>query len=250
MLDINSVIIFGGNGKIGSRITNFLLKKSFKVVVISRSKNSAIELNVNKNLIHLNADMTIQSSLDKALSSAYDFLGDLSSVVFSSSYRPNLQNHSSFENITPWIDSVTKNALSIYTPLSRLIPFALKNKFCTSFINISSIYGLVAPDFTIYDGTDLGTESDYVYNKSASISLFKYFASKYGVDGLRFNSIAPGGFKDSQSETFVNRYSSKVPTGRMAAYEDICELIYLLSQKSSSYLNGSCIPLDGGWTCR
>ena len=247
---MNSVIIFGGNGKIGSRITNFLLKKGFKVVVISRSKNSAIELDVNRNVIHLNADITNQSSLDNVLSTTYEFLGDLSSVIFSSSYRPNLLNHSSFEDITPWIDSVTKNALSIYTPLTRLIPYSLKNKFCTSFINISSIYGLVAPDFTIYNGTNLGTESDYAYNKSASISIFRYFASKYGIDGLRFNSIAPGGFKDSQTETFVNQYASKVPTGRMGAYEDICELIYLLSHNSSSYLNGCCIPLDGGWTCR
>lgn len=247
---MNSVIIFGGNGKIGSRITNFLLKKGFKVVVISRSKNSAIELDINKNFIHLNADITNQSSLDNVLSTAYEFLGNLSSVVFSSSYRPNLHNHSSFEDITPWIDSVTKNALSIYTPLTRLIPFSLKNKFCTSFINISSIYGLVAPDFSIYNGTTLGTESDYAYNKSASISIFRYFASKYGVDGLRFNSIAPGGFKDSQTETFVNQYASKVPSGRMGTYEDICELIYLLCHKSSSYLNGCCIPLDGGWTCR
>lgn len=122
-----------------------------------------------------------------------------------------------------------------------------------SIIQTASIYGIVAPDQRIYKGSfyidrPINTPAVYSTSKAAVIGLTKYLSTYLAIKGIRVNTLTPGGVESGQNETFKQRYSERIPLGRMAcADEMVCALIYLASD-ASSYVTGQNIIVDGGLT--
>ena len=85
----------------------------------------------------------------------------------------------------------------------------MKAKGGGAIINLSSIYGVVAPDFSIYEGTEMTMPAAYSAIKGGIISLTRYIATYYGGYNVRSNSISPGGIFDNQPESFVEKYTKK-----------------------------------------
>lgn len=124
-----------------------------------------------------------------------------------------------------------------------------------SIINVSSIYGVVGPDQRIYEGSfygDMGgainTPLIYSVTKGAVISLTKYLATYWGPSGIRINTLTPGGVSSGQNSVFNQKYSSRVPLGRMAEAEEMVGALLFLASDASSYVNGHNLIVDGGWT--
>jgi NAD(P)-dependent dehydrogenase (short-subunit alcohol dehydrogenase family) len=121
-----------------------------------------------------------------------------------------------------------------------------------SIINVSSIYGLVAPDFRIYSqktaGRGLGTPAAYSAAKAGVIGLTKYLASYYGDKNVRVNCVTPGGIYDNQDKQFVKKYTLRVPLGRMAEKDEVTGAIIYLASDLASYVTGENIIVDGGLT--
>ena len=122
-----------------------------------------------------------------------------------------------------------------------------------SIIQISSIYGILAPDQRIYENSKLNgspIESPAVYSatKSAVIGLTKYLATYWASDGIRVNSLTPGGIFSGQNETFLKNYSNRVPMGRMADPNEIVGGIIYLASDASTYVTGANLVIDGGLT--
>jgi NAD(P)-dependent dehydrogenase (short-subunit alcohol dehydrogenase family) len=120
-------------------------------------------------------------------------------------------------------------------------------------VNTLSIYGIVAPDQRIYEGSEylgrpINTPAIYSASKAGLWGLTQYLASYWGAQGVRVNAITPGGVFSGQNETFVRNYSQRVPLGRMASREDIVNGMLFLASDASSYLNGHNLVVDGGWT--
>jgi NAD(P)-dependent dehydrogenase (short-subunit alcohol dehydrogenase family) len=120
-------------------------------------------------------------------------------------------------------------------------------------VNTLSIYGIVAPDQRIYEGSEyegraINTPAIYSASKAGLWGLTQYLASYWGGRGVRVNAITPGGVFSGQNETFVRNYSQRVPLGRMAQREDIVNGMVFLASDASSYLNGHNLVVDGGWT--
>lgn len=126
----------------------------------------------------------------------------------------------------------------------------MKEKRYGSIINISSIQGIVGPDFTLYEGTDMDAPPDYFFHKAGIINLTKYFASKLGPYNIRVNAVSPGGLYSGQNEKFVERYNKKTFLGRMAKGEDIKGVIVFLASDASFYITGANIIVDGGYTAK
>ena len=120
-------------------------------------------------------------------------------------------------------------------------------------VNIASVYGVVAPDQRIYEGSDypdlggaINTPAVYSTTKAAVIGLTRYLAAYWGQAGIRVNAISPGGVASGQNETFQQNYSRRVPMGRMAKGEEIEGALVYLASDASSYVTGQNIVVDGG----
>jgi NAD(P)-dependent dehydrogenase (short-subunit alcohol dehydrogenase family) len=118
-----------------------------------------------------------------------------------------------------------------------------------SIINISSIYGVVSNDPTIYEGTDMVQPPTYNFVKAGMINYTRYLACYYGKHGVRANCISPGGYFNNQPRPFVEQYSRRVPLGRMLDNSDIQGAVVFLASDASNYVTGANLMVDGGWTC-
>ena len=120
-----------------------------------------------------------------------------------------------------------------------------------SIVQTSSIYGLMGPDQRIYEGSfylgrQINTPAVYSASKAAVLGLTRYLATYWAPQGIRVNSLVPGGTESGQNEEFMRRYSARVPMGRMArAHEIVGALLYLASD-ASSYVTGQSLVVDGG----
>ena len=110
------------------------------------------------------------------------------------------------------------------------------------------MYGVVAPDFTVYDGTGLTSPVAYSAIKGGLIHFTKYLASYFGPHGIRVNAVSPGGVFDSQHSIFVSNYERKVPLRRMAVPADMAGPVAFLLSDEASYITGQNLIVDGGWT--
>jgi NAD(P)-dependent dehydrogenase (short-subunit alcohol dehydrogenase family) len=117
-----------------------------------------------------------------------------------------------------------------------------------SIINISSIYGVVANDPGLYAGTGMKQPPSYNFVKAGMINYTRYLASYYGRQGVRANCISPGGYFNSQPESFVEAYESRVPLGRMMSNDDLKGAVVFLASDASNYVTGQNLLVDGGWT--
>lgn len=119
-----------------------------------------------------------------------------------------------------------------------------------SIINIGSIYGLVGPDFPMYEGTDVTPPLFYAYDKAGMVGVTRYLASALGRSGVRVNCLCPGGLYSGQEPDFVDAYAARVPLGRMATETDVTGALVFLASDASRYVTGVTLPVDGGWTAR
>lgn len=120
-----------------------------------------------------------------------------------------------------------------------------------SIVNVASIYGVVGPEFPIYEGTSMTTPAFYAYDKGGMIAFTRYLACLLGPYGVRANCLTPGGLRTpDQPMSFVEAYESRVPLGRLAGPEDIKGPVVFLASDASAYVTGINLPVDGGWTAR
>jgi NAD(P)-dependent dehydrogenase (short-subunit alcohol dehydrogenase family) len=139
--------------------------------------------------------------------------------------------------------------LNAYALLSRKVALKMiENAIKGSIINFGSIYGIVGNDFTIYEDTGLTSPMAYAAIKGGIINLSRYLASYFGKYGIRINSLCPGGIFNNQNETFVENFSKKCPLKRMGNAEEIAAPVLFLASDASSYITGSTLIVDGGWT--
>lgn len=120
-----------------------------------------------------------------------------------------------------------------------------------SIVQTSSIYGILASDKRIYEGSfylgrQIGNPGVYSTSKAAVVGLTRYLAAHWADQGIRVNTLAPGGVESGQNETFKQRYSARVPLGRMARGEEMVGTLIYLASDASSYVTGQTLVVDGG----
>jgi len=121
-----------------------------------------------------------------------------------------------------------------------------------SIINVSSMYGLVSPDLRVYETPQGSNPPHYGAAKAALLQLTRYLAVEYGREGIRVNAIAPGPFPSGQVQLddpdFVKRLEARVPLGRIGNAHELAGPVVFLASDASSYVTGTTLVVDGGWT--
>lgn len=116
-----------------------------------------------------------------------------------------------------------------------------------SVINISSIYGIVGPDMSLYADTAMGNPAAYAASKGALVQLTRWLATNLAPT-IRVNAISVGGVWRNQAESFHTRYVARTPLQRMAVEEDLKGAAAYLASDLSAYVTGHNLVVDGGWT--
>ena len=125
---------------------------------------------------------------------------------------------------------------------------AMRAQGSGTLINLASIYGIVGPDFSVYDNTPMTMPAGYAAIKGGLVNLTRYLAAYYGPHGVRVNTVSPGGIFDNQPAPFVEAYERKVPLRRMGRPADIAPSIVFLLSDAARYISGHNLVVDGGWS--
>jgi NAD(P)-dependent dehydrogenase (short-subunit alcohol dehydrogenase family) len=146
---------------------------------------------------------------------------------------------------------VDVNVCGVFLPC-KVFGTGMVDRRAGSIINVASTYALVGPDPAIYrrdDGTIAFTKSPaYSASKGAVVALTRHLAAAWGESGVRVNALCPGGVDNSQPDYFRRSYSRRTPLGRMADPADYRGAIVFLADSASSYMTGSVLVIDGGYT--
>jgi NAD(P)-dependent dehydrogenase (short-subunit alcohol dehydrogenase family) len=121
-----------------------------------------------------------------------------------------------------------------------------------SIVNIGSLYASVSPDPHFYDhlagSVPFLKSPAYGASKAAVVNLSKFFATHWAGRGVRVNTLSPGGVLAGQDDRFKDKYSARVPLGRMAVEDDLKGPLVFLASSASSYVTGHELRVDGGFT--
>ncbi len=148
------------------------------------------------------------------------------------------------QSIDTWRRAMEVNLTAPFHLSQLFAPMLKKNK--GNIINISSIYGEFAPDWTIYKNTKMENPVAYSVSKGGLNQLTKYLA-KVLAPHIRVNAISPGGIYRNQEKIFIKKYKMKVPLKRMAVESDLNGAAVYLASNLSDYVTGQIIRVDGGW---
>ena len=236
------IIITGGNGLLGSVIVDRIkLEGAFCI-------NFEINHKTNDNLSNVECDITDQNSINSALKLVIEKYNRIDGLV-NNAYPRTKDWGRKFEEIEleSWIKNIDWQ-LNSYFYLSQQVAIMMEKQKSGSIVNMASMYGVIGPDFTVYEGTDMTMPAGYSAIKGGLINLTRYIASYLGPKNIRVNSVSPGGILDNQNEVFVQNYIKKVPMRRMGNPDDIAPSVSFLLSDDSKYITGQNLIIDGGWT--
>jgi NAD(P)-dependent dehydrogenase (short-subunit alcohol dehydrogenase family) len=245
-----TALVTGGAGLIGREIVKALHEFGAAVYIADVHEDKVAELLNDKRIKYVHLDITSEESIHKAVDSVVNDSGNID--IFVNSAYPRTHNWGlKFENIPleAWKQNVDSQLGGCFCCCQKVAEI-MKSRSGGSIINLGSMYGVVGPDFTIYEGTEMTMPAAYSAIKGGTIALTRYLATYYAKYKIRANAISPGGIFDNQAPAFVEKYSRKTPLGRMGYPEDIAGAVVFLASDASSYVTGHNLMVDGGWTAQ
>lgn len=150
------------------------------------------------------------------------------------------------QTVEAWEEALRVNLTSAFV-IAQETKKSLENSGKGSIIFFNSIYGIIAHDSRLYEGTDMRFPIGYSAAKGALLQLTRQLSVSFAPK-VRVNSISPGGVWRNQAKVFHERYVEKTPLKRMATEEDLKGAIAYLASDLSQYVTGHNLVVDGGWT--
>jgi NAD(P)-dependent dehydrogenase (short-subunit alcohol dehydrogenase family) len=257
------VVITGGLGKLGRAYSVALSQQGARVAIVDQDCSADRQallrdhLSSDKILV-LEGDVTNRSSLENVLAKvttrweAPHVL--VNNAAIDSPPDASVHDNSYFELYSEqtWDDVMRVNIKGAFL-CCQVFGSEMAKLNRGSIINVSSIYGMVAPDQSLYAyrrerGEAFFKPAAYSVSKSALLNLTRYLGVYWAKQRVRVNTITLAGVADRQDREFLNGYCSRIPLGRMAEPEDYIGPLTFLASDASAYMTGSNLVVDGGWT--
>ena len=256
-----NVLLTGAAGIIGRRLSERLAGEGANLILIDidekRLDDLIWKIKSDNNVIAkaYAVDLTCEETLIKILKEVEDEFKTID-VLFSNAagktkdLKEFFKPYRECESKT-WKEIMDVNLNSMFYITRFVGDNMIKNKTQGTIVMTSSIYGILGVDDRIYEGSnymdcEINTPAIYSTTKAGIIGLCRYLATYWGKNGIRVNAIAPGGVFSGQNQQFQDKYSARVPLGRMAEVEEIIEPMMFLGSKKASYINGQVLVVDGG----
>jgi NAD(P)-dependent dehydrogenase (short-subunit alcohol dehydrogenase family) len=254
-------VVTGGAGILGQAFCNGLAQAEAKVAVIDIKNEEACEVAEKlKNLYGIDAigvgcDVASSDSVDNMMSVVLDSFGEVNILLNNAASKSGdlKEFFAPFEeySLDQWRQVMAVNIDGMFLMAKAVGKQMLSQGKGGSIIQTASIYGVVAPDNRIYEGseyigTTINTPAVYSASKAAVIGLTKYLSTYWAEKGIRVNTISPGGVESGQNEAFIEKYSNRVPIGRMGKPQELVGAVLYLASDASSYVTGQNIIIDGG----
>ncbi len=257
------VVITGGMGQLGRQFSVSLADQGARVAVFDvNASPKRVEERFgprkdDDNLRFFSADITERSSLENALAGLEKEWGPprglVNNAALDSPPGSPARENGPFETYpeSSWDEVMEVNVKGVFLTC-QVIGGAMSEAGTGSVVNICSTYGVVSPDQRIYEyrareGTPFFKPVAYCASKSALLNMTRYLAT-YWAPRVRVNTLTLGGVFNDQDEKFLEGYESRVPMGRMAREDEYNGAITFLLSDASSYMTGSNLVMDGGWT--
>ena len=254
------VVVTGGAGLLGQVFCQALVDVGAHVAIVDLNLESAetVAKRINKSeaqkVVAVGSDITSPESVTRMVANVVKQLGRIDVLVNNAASKGSSLDafFESFEDysLKTWREVMSVNIDGLFL-VAQAVGKQMKKQGGGSIIQTSSIYGVVAPDQRIYEGSEyngrpINTPAVYSASKSAVNGLTNYLATYWASSKIRVNSLTPGGIASGQNSEFNKKYSNRVPLGRMGeATELVGALIYLASD-ASSYVTGQNLIVDGG----
>ncbi len=237
-------LVTGGAGHIGSAIAEALAECGASVVCLDLPGVHVLPAFCTP----FGCDLTDTRQVLYAPERVAGIFGRLDILVNCAAYLdgPGLDVPFEQQTMDAWDRSLAVNLRAAFALTQACAPM-LKASGHGSIINVASIYGMVGPDWRLYDGTGMGNAAAYAASKGGLLQLTRWLATTLAPE-VRVNAISPGGVARGQDPAFVERYCARTPLGRMATEDDMKGAAAFLASDASAYVTGQNVAVDGGWS--
>lgn len=255
MLKEKIVIVTGGAGLIGKEFIKAIIEQEGIAIIadINTELGNQIKNELSKQLNtekidFVQLDITSKSSINNMIEFVDKKYKKIDALV-NNAYPRNTNYGRGFFDVeySDFVENTGLNLGGYFTTSQQMAKYFTTQGY-GNIINISSIYGVVAPKFEIYENTPMTMPVEYAAIKSGLIHLTKYMAKYFKGLNIRVNTLSPGGIFDNQNEVFLKKYKAECSIKGMLDKSDLKgTLVYLLSDMSK-YVNGQNIIVDDGFT--
>jgi len=259
-----TAIITGAAGLLGKQFCLALAQAGANVVMADLEKKPVLENEVEFREMGLNAlalevDVSDPDSTKSMVERALTVFGSVDVLVNSAALDPKFdsagvsaQGANAFESFSldAWRQALDVNLTGMFlSSQAAVVPMLKQGQGVI--VNICSMYGLVGPDQRLYerpDGTRQFKPVYYSTTKAGVLGFTRYLATYYAGKNIRVNALTPGGVFNDHDEVFTTQYSARTVLGRMANLDEMNGAMLFLCSDASSYMTGSNLVVDGGWT--
>ncbi len=255
MLESKVVIVTGGAGLLGREFIKTVVKHNGIAVIADISheagmtaKDAILSIYPNAKIEVIALDITSKSSINAMIDTLHNQYGRIDALVNNAYPRNKNYGRNFFEvEYEDFCENLNLNLGGYFLASQQIAQYFQKQSY-GNIINISSIYGVIAPRFELYEGTTMSMPVEYAAIKSALIQLTKYMAKYFKGTNIRVNALSPGGILNNQDNTFLEKYNAYASSKGMLDPSDLNgTLIYLLSDMSK-FVNGQNFIVDDGWS--
>jgi NAD(P)-dependent dehydrogenase (short-subunit alcohol dehydrogenase family) len=256
-----TAVITGGAGILGKHFSNGLARCGAHVVIVDLNREEGekladdLTLRYGQKCISIVCDVSEPARVSAMVDEVLKQFGEIHVLHNNAASKSsNLEAFfSPFEEYTldQWREVTEVNIDGMFLVAQAVGRKMVEQNKGGSIIQTSSIYGVLGPDPRIYEGSSymdqaINTPGVYSTSKAAVIGLTKYLATYWAEKNIRVNCLTPGGVESGQNDIFKDKYSDRVPLGRMSQPEEMVGTLLYLASDASSYVTGQNIIVDGG----